>query len=382
MKIAKTYGIIKYVEVRDSATREVIGIIDTAQSIIWHSVYYGVGDFEVYIQLNAQTMLLLQVGNYITRTDNQECGIIEHINISNSREHGIMITASGRFAKSILDRRLIYNLSGTSNTPTILRGNVETNIRSVVKDNAIDCTDTNRNMSALELGAVAGIDKIIVDESGNAAQKQVSYQNLLEYTDGVLEEYEMSSFVALNAESQKLQYIVFEGIDRSEGNTSGNAPIIFSRDFDNLGDVDYTYDETAEKNTALIGGEGEGTERFYTLLSSGKSDLARKEMWVDASSLNKKYKDESDVEQTYTDTEYAGMLKAQGQQSMSKYNIIETMSGVIDITNGNFIYNRDFELGDIVTVQDTDIGKYINVRIREITEVQDENGYTIEAIYE
>ena len=40
---------IEYVEIRDES-RNIVGIIDTAQSIIWHSVYNGVGDFEIYAQ--------------------------------------------------------------------------------------------------------------------------------------------------------------------------------------------------------------------------------------------------------------------------------------------------------------------------------------------
>lgn len=39
---------IEYVEVRSASTREIIGIIDNSKSIIWHDVYYGVGDFEIY----------------------------------------------------------------------------------------------------------------------------------------------------------------------------------------------------------------------------------------------------------------------------------------------------------------------------------------------
>ena len=37
---------ISYVEILNTE-RELIGIIDTAKSIIWHSVYFGVGDFEI-----------------------------------------------------------------------------------------------------------------------------------------------------------------------------------------------------------------------------------------------------------------------------------------------------------------------------------------------
>lgn len=372
---------IEYVEVRNTDFN-IIGIIDNASSIIWHSVYYGVGDFEIYIKVTQRILDMLQIGYYITRSNDIEVGIIESINVSDNVQDGKMIVATGRFAKSILDRRHIYKLSGTVNTPTILRGNVEKSIRQTVSDNAISCTDTRRNISMLELGALANIGKIIVDDSGAAAQKQVSYQNLLSYTDRVLKEYEMASIVVLDTERAKLQYLVYEGADRSVTNGEGNAPIIFSKEFDNLTDSAYTYDTTAEKNTALIGGAGEDINRFYVLLAGGETGLDRRETWIDASTVNREYDNESGEKATYSDSVYAEMLKTEAMQGMEEMKTVESFSGTIDITNGNYLYNRDFALGDVVTVQDNDIGKYVNVRILEVTEVQGENGYTIEAKYD
>lgn len=364
---------IEYVEARN-AELEVIGILDTAQSVIWHSVYYGVGGFEIYIRLT-DALSILADARYITRIDNDEVGVIESIMIGNDIENGKMITIKGRFAKSLLDRRIIFNLSGTSNKATILRGNVETNVRKLVNDNAI----ASRSLGVLELGAVAGISKTIVDESGAAAQKQVSFENLLDYTEAVLKEYGIASTVKLS--NGKLQYSVYEGADRSADNNDGNQPIVFSKEFDNLLSSEYAFDSTAEKNVVLVGGEGEGIDRFCVLLGS-QSGLARKEVFVDASSIKKQYKDENDVEKTYTDAEYTAMLKAHGHQVASAMTVTEDFNGTIDITNGNWKYGTDVFLGDIVTVQDNDIGVFKNVRLGEVTEYQDQDGYAVEVIYQ
>ena len=145
---------IEYLEIRD-ANFSIVGIFDTAKSIIWHSVYFGVGDFEIYAAAKPEIIKLLTAGAYVTRPDNREVGIIESIVIARNEEDGQTIVASGRFAKSILDRRLIYNLSGNTNTATILSGNVENAVRKVVKNNAITCAfNNNRNIDVLELGAV------------------------------------------------------------------------------------------------------------------------------------------------------------------------------------------------------------------------------------
>ncbi len=373
---------IEYVEIRNTDT-VLIGIIDTAQSIIWHSGFFGVGDFEIYTKATPEAIAMLKKGHYVTRPDDIETGIIERFNVVNDEQNGRMIIVAGRFVKSILDRRLIYKLSGNTNTATVLRGNVEENIRKIVLNNAIACPfDSKRNFARLELGALGGFPAVIVDENGNAAQKQVSYGNLLEYTDGVLKEYGLASMCFLDIEARKFKYVVYGGVDRSIDNASGNIPVVFSQEFDNLTGSEYALDTTPEKNVALIGGEGEGLTRFYSLVAGNETDLQRREVFVDASSINKTFKDENEEEKTYTDTEYTGLLKSQGTQTLATLNELETFAGTIDILNGNYVYNRDFSLGDIVTVQDNVLQMYVNVRITEITEVQDENGYTIEAVYQ
>lgn len=370
---------IEYVEIRDESTT-LLGIVDTSKSVIWHSVYFGVGDFEIYVQASPEIIALLQVGNLVTRPDDLEVGIIEKVNISHNEQDGRMLTATGRFAKCILERRLIYNLSGIVNTPTILRGNVETEVRRVVYENAIACQfDSRRNIPLLALGDVSGLTQRIVDDSGNAAQKQVSYQNLLTYTDELLQEYGMGSTVILDDDAGKLRYVIYAGIDRSWDNAAGNDPVIFSTEFDNLTSSSYEYDAATEKNVALIGGAGEGLERFYSLIAGTQTGLQRREMWVDASSINRTYKDDSDVEQTYSESEYRAMLNTAGTQQLNANNASEVFDGSIDIQHSRWKYNRDFALGDIVTTQDDALGKYVNVRLREVLEVQDENGYSVEA---
>lgn len=365
---------IEFVEIRDT-TRTVIGIIDTAQSVIWHSVYYGVGDFEIYAQATQKHLDLLSVGNYVTRQDNDEVGIIEQIKISYTQQNGLMITASGRFAKSILASRVIYALSGKSVKPAILSGKVEEAVRKVVSDNAIACAfDSNRNISILQLGALANIPDIIVDYEGKAAQKQVSCDNLMTYTDDLLQEYELSARVLLDDNTKMLKYSVYKGTDRS-------AYIVFSQEFDNLVESEYEFNRADEKNMALIGGEGEGIDRFYSALVGSKTGFQRREIFIDASSMNKKYKDDKDVEHTYTDTEYKSLLDLQGQQELALRTVLEQFNGKIDITNGIWQINRDFYIGDVVTIQDNNIGKYSKVRIVEVLEAQDENGYTVEAVY-
>lgn len=371
---------INYVEIRDR-TRAAVGIIDNAKSIIWKNEYYGVGEFEIYVAATDKTIELLKEDYFVTRPNNSEIGIIEHVNVTYSAQDGRMIVASGRLAKSILDRRHIYKLNGNSNSATILYGEVETEVREVITNNAIACPfDSNRNIAELELGTLKSYTERIVDSNGNSARKQTTYENLLTYTDELLQEYALGARIVIDKETKKLQYEVIKGVDRTVGNSAGNPPLIFSEDYDNLSDTNYDYDKTALKNTALIGGEGEGVARFYSLIASTETGIDRRETFVDASSISQKYT-ENEVEKTYSDEDYNEMLNTKGKQELAALSIVETFEGTIELISSGLRYGVDFGLGDLVTIQDNKINKYLNVRILAVSEVQDDNGYMIELEY-
>ena len=368
---------IDYIEIRAAETRDILGVIDGAQSVIWHSVYYGCGDFEIYVAASTKNVELLQVGNYATKPYDDEIGVIERVEITNTVTDGKMIVASGRLGKSILDRRHIYKLNEHTNTPTILRGSVETSVRTVVYDNAISCTfDARRNIDDLTLGVFKNYPEIIVDDHGEPAEKQVSFRNLLDYITAVLEEYGMSCTIKLYAEDLKMRFEVFKGIDRSTDNTNGNDPVIFSIEYDNLVESNYLYDVSAWKNAALIGGEGEGSERFYSLIAGTAEGIERRETFIDDSSISK-----TADEVTYTDAEYNAMLISDGLQKLAALEPLEDFRGTLNVNGGIWRLGEDYNIGDIVTVQDNELGFYVNVRISEITETQDENGYNVDITY-
>ena len=372
---------LDYVEIRAAETREIIGIVDTAKSIIWRVSYYETGDFEIYAPCTPLYVNLLIAGNFVSRPNEKHVGIIENVNYKFDVFDGRMIIATGRMLKSILDRRIIYRLNGYSVSPTIISGNVEYGASSIVTQNAINCTvDTNRNIAALVLGAHSGSTKQIVDSEGNPTTKQVTYNNLLTWTNEFLRQYEIGCFITIN-ENNQFEFACFEGVNRSVDNTDGNDPVIFSQQFDNLNSSEYEYNEEKYKNTALIGGEGEGTARFVSLLTSSQIGFNRREKFIDAATTSKKYKDDGGTEHTLTDAEYNAQLQAIARQDLAEYQIKESFNGEININQNVYKYKTNFNLGDMVTIQDNGINIYINTRLLEIIETFDDNGYNIKTNY-
>ena len=99
-------------------------------------------------------------------------------------------------------------------------------------------------------------------------------------------------------------------------------------------------------------------------------------MFVDASSINRKYMD-GDEEKTYTTVQYQTMLEGQAQTELKELITTEVFDGEINVTHSAYKYGTDFGLGDLVTVQDNRLELYRTVRILRATEVQDAEGYLL-----
>lgn len=364
---------IEYIEVRDS-TFTLTGVADIVQSVIWKTEYYGCGEFEIFAKLTPASRELLKKGNYVSKPADNKAGIIESIEFTDDTENGAMIAARGRMCKSLLDRRLCYQLSGHTITPVRVSGNVAQAVQGVVQAQAGASAGATRTLGIVR-GSDGGITKTITaaTDEGENSSRQSSYQNLLEFTDSILQEYSCGSYIKI---SGGLVYDCYEGKDRSIGNTAGNAPVIFSEDFDNLLSAGYLTDSTPLKNFALIGGEGEGLARFYATLGTA-TGLERREVFVNAVNVPRKYKD-GEEEKTYTDAEYTELLTGQAATELKQLKVEETITSEINLERSPFKFGVDFWLGDIVTLQDEKLGLYASVRVLSATEVQDEGGYTLE----
>ena len=146
---------IDFLEIRDS-TYKLIGVVDTAKSIIWQADYYGAGMLEIYAALTDNNLDLLKRGRYVTRRGEKNAAIIDSVTYHDDKRDGLMITASGRMLKSILDRRLAYQLQGNSIKPIRMSGNLANAIHNVVQGAVGSTASAARTMGVIR-GSNGGI---------------------------------------------------------------------------------------------------------------------------------------------------------------------------------------------------------------------------------
>lgn len=351
----------------DALTITLEAVCDTFSSLLWDIEYYKCGSFEVYIAVNPENLSIFQTGRIVGRDDDsQHFGIIESVQIDTDAENGDYLTVRGRFLMCLLERRIIhptYNVTAAKAYSEI--------VRNAVTLNAIQ--QDNRQIPGLSLGTVSGACW------EQTATLQISYTNLMQWMYTICEKIGGTANIRLVkdiGETYKMVLDLSEGTDRSL--TQDTEPhIIFSDAYSNLLSFSYASDSAVTRNFAYIYGHGEGDERKRTTYCDGDEPtyLDRYEVYVDADDI-------SETEQVEGETipipeeKYIELLKTRGSERL----VLPKTASESDIAahNTQYVYNRDYFVGDYVTVQHRRFGM-IQPQIQLIGMIEgfDQNGRSL-----
>ncbi len=366
-------------------------IIDTYSSIIWAPRYNDIGDCEIVMLASKENFKKIEECKYIARDDDEMVCEIKKIDIKTDIESGDQLIITGIDIKTILNQRIIIK-------QTNFNGLVEDYIRRLIIDSIINPLNLDRKINNFILENKNGFTEII--------REQVTYENVGDKIQKLCKQYGWGYKVTVK--DKNFIFSLYKGIDNSNY-------VTFSEDYDVLATTDYSKDDSDIKNIAIVAGEGEGAERKTVTIGTGVG-INRHELYVDARDISSSI-DYDELLSNYPDGEekninniiyyqvngsniailtknekkevtkvqlcnntYIENLKNAGYEKISEYVSVTSFVGEI-IPNVNYIYKRDYNLGDIVNIIN-EYGISINVRISEIIESQDKNGYKIEPIFE
>ena len=366
-------------------------IIDTYSSIIWAKRYNSVGDCELVISATEDNFNKVKECRYISRPDDDMVCKIEKIEIQTDEENGNQFIITGTDIKNILNQRIVVK-------QTNFNGLVEDYIRKLINDSIINPTNTDRKIKNFILADKVGFTERI--------KEQVTYDYVGDKIQELCQQYGWGYKVTVN--NGNFVFALYKGEDKSQY-------VTFSEDYDNISTTDYSKDDSNIKNVALIAGEGEGVARVTTSIGAGLG-IDRHELYVDARDISSEI-DYDELLTNYPNGKekvinnviyyqvngsniailtkndageitkvqlcnniYIENLKNTGYEKMSEHTSITSFAGEI-IVGMSYKYKEDYNLGDIVNIVN-EYGISINVRISEIIENQDDNGYTMEPTFE
>lgn len=325
-----------------------LGVIDVYRSLIWTRKFKEAGTAEFHAALNSRNLALLQKGNILTMTGSVESAIIEGMAAD---DYSNEITATGRMLSAGLSRRGIKTVVNISNAT------YEAAMRKLVDVSAISVTNP---LPHLLLGEEKGL--------GNAVTLQVSYKDLYTYLTKLSACSNLGFRVRADYKEKLMYFEVYEGKDHSK-NQKGNKRVVFSEVYRNINKATFTTNDQTYKTHAVVFGDGEGTAR--TVMEATVDETAagwqRRELMVDARDIQR---DE------LTTAQYQAALIQRGTEKLKECGIVECLEAVT-LPFVNFEYKKDYDLGDIVTVNKKAWGIELDKRITEIQEIYENGGYSI-----
>lgn len=325
---------------------ERLGTIDDYSSLIWTPRYYQCGDFELVLPIDSKYLELIERDFYVERDDDENVGIIEDIQISVNEDGKEQMIITGRFLPSILDRRIIA-------VQTQINGTVSDGIAKLINENVINPSIAARKIPNFTIRSTSFTEKL---------EAQYTGKDLLETIEGICKAYSIGFNVILT-EDKEFEFYLYKGTDRSY-NQDENPHVVFSDEYDNLISSDYTEISSGIVTDVLVAGEGEGLDRKTLWVSKDNlTGLDRYEMYQDQ-------RNASTNNGEITDEQYNAQLKEEGLENITQLTC--SFEGTVYFDNVE--YKTDVNMGDVVTIENSKWGVFINARLLEMIESVDESG--------
>ena len=355
--------------------------LDAYIELIWTERYRTYGDFELYLPVSfcADTVNLAK-GNYLCLPESDRYMIIEDsttdVKFSNNKPCYKLV---GRSLESILDRRIIWKQIDYS-------GTIHNLVKRILTENIISPSNSARRIPNFTFE----------DSSGGRMGETVSNielhgENVLDIIEDICASYDLGYKITPTANGG-FKFKLYAGVDRSYTQNT-NPWVVFSPKYENISETQLLEKMSKYKNTACV--YNEYTRSIYNSVSEENeeetirsevevynklgavSGLARKEVYVSSSASHNR-NDGSDT--PYSTSEYRNILVEEGKKELSEHAMTSAFTGKLEPYR-QFVLGRDFDLGDIVSIENQ-YGQKGRCRVIEVIRSSSSSGENILPAFE
>lgn len=276
--------------------------------------------------------------------------------------------------KSWLAKRIILPPSHTANQNK--SGPTETVMKHYVNISAVNPTDVKRKIPKLVIATDLA--------RGDTISRSARFDTLSEELATISTLTGVGWNVSVDITNKQFVFDVVIGANKTATQRE-LPPIIFSPEWGTIESLEYTESKLDYKNMAYVAGQGEGIERRVITLNDNATGHDRYELYVDARDVS-----ETDDESTTGDgeapqrptTEIVADLTERGTEKLIECEQVIYFGGQI-ISSQNFVYERDWSNGDIVTLQHEGWGIGADARITEVKEIHESgNPMKLEVVFD
>ena len=341
----------------DDGTFEPLGVINEYTSLIWPDKHNGYTTFELTAPVTRENRDLIKKERIIW-CGGDNAARIEIIGVDTDDNGQKVYKVKGRTLEMLLTTRIVLGTYNQANTCA------STIMYDIVDKNCVNPVDKSRVITFLECAE----DEYL--------GKQISFQKtgseVYDALESISNDAELGFDILFRPKEKKLIFKVTQGVDRSNIHTQG--AVVFSTDLQDVLKSSYYTNDQDVKTVAYVAGEGDGANRSSVVSGDATTKgFARREMYVDARDLQSEIQDEDGNTTTISTTDYQNMLTNRGVEKLAECVAVETFEAEMRVVGDvQYVYGVDYNKGDKILIQDTDIGVQVVATISEVSENYDD----------
>lgn len=335
-------------------------LVDSYESFLWTERYNAWGDFKLVVKSTRENRDLFQRGRNLAIQKSYRVMTVETILDKTSDEGVAVLEITGRSLEAILDDRVAASslTALTTKSTWDITGRPAAVMRSIFDTICVNgALNANDTIPFYQAGSYL--------PTGNIPEPPDTYSFSLELTSVyeslklIGEMYTLGFRLVRNPNSHQLFFDIYTGYDRTSVQTT-NAPVIFSKELDNLTDTSELSSSAVLKNVAYVFAPN-GAAVVYPESTEVTAGFERRVLFVKADDIT-----------LAAGSALNAALEQRGRQELSKYRVVVAFDGEIP-QEGGYVYGIHYALGDLVEQRNSD-GLATNMRVTEQIFIADNTG--------
>lgn len=341
-------------------------IINGLTRKMWIERYREGGEFTLNAPADAGVREKLPIGSIISHLDTSEIMIVENHAISDNKGQEPRLEITGRGFETILEQRVVglnknYPTVSAPAPYSLIGDNTWDHAVLLIKDHILAANLIDDNNALDYVSVLSQVTGVIEGGVDRVIQYGVLYKavlDLLAISNLGMKVVRPGPLTPVEIPATNIALIIHVGTNRA-------GEVLYSYDTGEIESADYLWSNKKLKNAAMVSGKW-----VEMVVVPAAVKYARRWMFVNASDVD------GHLEAAPTGgalTAIISDMNQRGLQELSAQKDIALTKAEISKNMTKAVYRRDFDVGDIITVQG-DYNETTSMRISEFVEIEDETG--------
>lgn len=334
-------------------------VVDSFESLIWTERYNQWGDFQLSVPASNEMWSLLREDTRLAMNLSHRVMVVETIEKSD-RDGRKMLDIKGRSLEKILEERVAKeSLSNLETAPKwIITGLPAAIARKVFHDICVlGILDQHDVIPYIIEGTFLPDDN--VPEPTDTITVELDPQTVYDVIFDICKVWGLGFRLLRRGDLSQLYFDIYSGSNRTSAQAILPA-VIFTPELDNLQNTKELTSTENYRNVAYVYSPAGMVKVYSPGVEPEVAGFERRILPVKIDSVDEEI------------TNVTEFLTQRGQEELAKQRVVKAFDGEIS-QNSQFVYGRDYDLGDIVESRGEN-GDTNNMRVTEQIFVQDQEG--------